>query len=200
MCSWPWAFWRVLLPAKALRTRAHATFTSKRQDQGDFCPHTHLCLHRRRRLMIRPVASTGLCFQTRCWRAQRCSLQCLNKFARRRSACDAVRRVFSRGASTLPSRLVVVRCRLMVHAMLAAYTSKTPQRARVVDAFLACILVTALAQAAYGCVITTFPYYSYLAGIFCTLGMFALTGMFSALRWRWSSPHRCAQLRCVCRW
>lgn len=80
----------------------------------------------------------------------------------------------------------------MVHAMLAAYTSKTPQRARVVDAFLACILVTALAQAVYGCVITTFPYYSYLAGIFCTLGLFALTGMFSALRWRWSSPHRCA--------
>lgn len=52
---------------------------------------------------------------------------------------------------------------------------KTPMRIKVLDCFLLYALATAAVQVAYVAVVGTFPFNAFLAGMFSTLGFFALT-------------------------
>lgn len=47
---------------------------------------------------------------------------------------------------------------------------------QVLDAFSACALLTALIQFVYALLVGSFPFNAFLAGFFCCIGSFVLTG------------------------
>lgn len=56
------------------------------------------------------------------------------------------------------------------------YQSKTPQRLKLVDAYLAYIMVTGIIQFLYCLLVGTFPFNSFLSGFISCVGSFVLTG------------------------
>lgn len=52
---------------------------------------------------------------------------------------------------------------------------KTPQKLKIIDAFLVYALATAVIQVVYALLVGSFPFNSFLSGLFCCLGFFVLT-------------------------
>lgn len=57
-----------------------------------------------------------------------------------------------------------------------AYTKDTTKKVRILDMYLAAVLLTGIVQFAYCALVGTFPFNSFLAGFISTVGMFVLTG------------------------
>lgn len=56
------------------------------------------------------------------------------------------------------------------------YTQTTPQRLKIVDAYLVYIMLTGIIQFAYCCLVGTFPFNSFLSGFISSVGSFILAG------------------------
>ncbi|KAL8608459.1 Dolichyl-diphosphooligosaccharide-protein glycosyltransferase subunit dad1 [Nucella lapillus] len=54
------------------------------------------------------------------------------------------------------------------------YVQNTPQRLKLVDAYLFYIVLTGVIQFGYCCLVGTFPFNSFLAGFISTVGSFVL--------------------------
>jgi oligosaccharyltransferase complex subunit epsilon len=59
------------------------------------------------------------------------------------------------------------------------YAVNTPSLLKVIDVFLAYILLTGVIQFVYCALVGTFPFNSFLSGFISTVGSFILTGMLS---------------------
>lgn len=62
-----------------------------------------------------------------------------------------------------------------VYNTFVAEYKKTPQQIKIIDVFLLYTLLTAGAQVSYMLLVGSFPFNSFLAGLFCCLGFFVLT-------------------------
>lgn len=58
------------------------------------------------------------------------------------------------------------------------YRAKTPQRLKLVDAYLAYIMATGIIQFLYCLLVGTFPFNSFLSGFISCVGSFVLTGTY----------------------
>ena len=58
------------------------------------------------------------------------------------------------------------------------YTSRTPQKLKIIDAYLTYILLTGIVQFVYCALVGTFPFNSFLSGFISSVGSFILAGMF----------------------
>ena len=56
------------------------------------------------------------------------------------------------------------------------YTSTTPQKLKLVDAYLAYIMLTGIVQFVYCLLVGTFPFNSFLSGFISCVGSFILAG------------------------
>ena len=56
------------------------------------------------------------------------------------------------------------------------YRARTPQRLKLVDAYLAYIMATGIIQFLYCLLVGTFPFNSFLSGFISCVGSFILTG------------------------
>ena len=56
------------------------------------------------------------------------------------------------------------------------YRAKTPQKLKLVDAYLAYIMITGIVQFAYCALVGTFPFNSFLAGFISCVASFVLGG------------------------
>lgn len=56
------------------------------------------------------------------------------------------------------------------------YTTKTPKKLKIIDAYLLYIFLTAVIQFAYCCLVGTFPFNSFLSGFISTVSSFVLAG------------------------
>jgi hypothetical protein len=56
------------------------------------------------------------------------------------------------------------------------YWAGTSTQVKILDSFLVYVLLTGLLQIAYCAVVGTFPFNSFLSGLFSTIGVFVLTG------------------------
>lgn len=54
------------------------------------------------------------------------------------------------------------------------YMSKTPKKLKLVDIYLAYILLTGIIQFVYCCIVGTFPFNSFLSGFISTVSCFVL--------------------------
>ncbi|XP_045452252.1 dolichyl-diphosphooligosaccharide--protein glycosyltransferase subunit DAD1 [Melitaea cinxia] len=54
------------------------------------------------------------------------------------------------------------------------YTTKTPKKLKIIDAYLLYIFLTAVIQFAYCCLVGTFPFNSFLSGFISTVSCFVL--------------------------
>ena len=59
------------------------------------------------------------------------------------------------------------------------YQEDTPQKLKLVDAYLGYIMVTGIVQFLYCCLVGTFPFNSFLSGFISTVGCFVLGGLIS---------------------
>jgi len=62
-----------------------------------------------------------------------------------------------------------------IGTLWASYLDSTPSNLKVIDSFLAFIMLSGIMQFAYCVLITTFPYNAFLAGFASTIGQFVLT-------------------------
>lgn len=60
----------------------------------------------------------------------------------------------------------------------ASSYSSTPAKIKIIDAYLAYVLLTGVAQFAYCMLVGTFPFNSFLSGFISSVGCFVLTGTF----------------------
>lgn len=58
------------------------------------------------------------------------------------------------------------------------YTTKTPKKLKIIDAYLLYIFLTAVIQFAYCCLVGTFPFNSFLSGFISTVSCFVLGGKY----------------------
>lgn len=56
------------------------------------------------------------------------------------------------------------------------YRDGTSQRLKLIDAYLAYVLLTGVIQFGYCCIVGTFPFNSFLSGFISTVGCFVLGG------------------------
>ena len=56
------------------------------------------------------------------------------------------------------------------------YHEDTPQRLKLIDAYLAYVMMTGIVQFVYCCLVGTFPFNSFLSGFISTVGCFVLGG------------------------
>ncbi|CAN8069110.1 unnamed protein product [Agarophyton chilense] len=63
----------------------------------------------------------------------------------------------------------------VIREVLHAYKQKMPRELKVIDAFLAYVLVMGMVQLVYMAAVGSFPYNSFLGGFLCTVGVFVLT-------------------------
>lgn len=56
------------------------------------------------------------------------------------------------------------------------YTSRTPKKLKIIDAYLAYILLTGVVQFAYCLLVGTFPFNSFLSGFISSVSCFVLAG------------------------
>ncbi|XP_030034329.1 dolichyl-diphosphooligosaccharide--protein glycosyltransferase subunit DAD1 [Manduca sexta] len=54
------------------------------------------------------------------------------------------------------------------------YTSKTPKKLKIIDAYLLYVFLTAVIQFVYCCLVGTFPFNSFLSGFISTVSSFVL--------------------------
>ena len=66
----------------------------------------------------------------------------------------------------------------VVQQFLHSYRSKTPTKLKLVDAYLAYILLTGIVQFVYCALVGTFPFNSFLSGFISCVGCFVLGGNF----------------------
>lgn len=64
----------------------------------------------------------------------------------------------------------------VVKRFLEEYKSRTPQRLKLVDAYLAYVMLTGIVQFLYCCLVGTFPFNSFLSGFISCVGSFVLGG------------------------
>lgn len=64
----------------------------------------------------------------------------------------------------------------IVGNLLQAYSAETDKRTKIIDLYMACILLTGIVQFVYCALVGTFPFNSFLSGFLCTVAMFVLTG------------------------
>lgn len=57
------------------------------------------------------------------------------------------------------------------------YQARTPQKLKLVDAYLAYIMATGIVQFLYCLLVGTFPFNSFLSGFISCVGSFVLAGM-----------------------
>lgn len=57
-----------------------------------------------------------------------------------------------------------------------SYAVNTPHLTKVIDVFLAYVLLTGIVQFVYCALVGTFPFNSFLSGFISTVGTFILTG------------------------
>lgn len=67
----------------------------------------------------------------------------------------------------------------VLRRLLDEYTSRTPQKLKLVDAYLAYIMVTGIIQFIYCLLVGTFPFNSFLSGFISCVGSFILAGKYS---------------------
>jgi len=58
--------------------------------------------------------------------------------------------------------------------LLSDYSSATPKRCKIIDAYLAYVLVTGVMQFVYCCLVGTFPFNAFLSGFISCVGSFVL--------------------------
>eukprot|EP00116_Pleurobrachia_bachei_P016455 sb/3476717/ len=58
--------------------------------------------------------------------------------------------------------------------LVQEYTTKTPQKLKLIDAYLGYIMVTGIIQFIYCCLVGTFPFNSFLSGFISTVASFIL--------------------------
>ena len=58
------------------------------------------------------------------------------------------------------------------------YVNNTPKKLKIVDAYLAYIMLTGIMQFVYCCLVGTFPFNSFLSGFISCVGSFVLGGMY----------------------
>ena len=63
-------------------------------------------------------------------------------------------------------------------SLVAEYKKSATTQTKIVDLFLAFILVTGMLQFVYCVLVGSFPFNSFLSGFLSCVGMFALTGTF----------------------
>lgn len=56
------------------------------------------------------------------------------------------------------------------------YTSHTPKKLKIIDAYLLYVLLTGIIQFVYCCLVGTFPFNSFLSGFISTVSCFVLGG------------------------
>ena len=62
------------------------------------------------------------------------------------------------------------------------YTTRTPQKLKIVDAYLTYILLTGIVQFVYCALVGTFPFNSFLSGFISSVGSFILAGNLARVR------------------
>lgn len=70
----------------------------------------------------------------------------------------------------------------IIGTLLSSYSAETDSRTKIIDLYLACILLTGVAQFVYCALVGTFPFNSFLSGFICTVAMFVLTGKHFSMR------------------
>jgi len=61
-----------------------------------------------------------------------------------------------------------------IESLWSGYKNNTPQRLKIIDVYLAYILITGIVLFAYCALVGTFPFNSFLAGFISTVGSFVL--------------------------
>lgn len=64
----------------------------------------------------------------------------------------------------------------VIRRLLDEYSSRTPQRLKLVDAYLAYVMLTGIIQFVYCALVGTFPFNSFLSGFISCVGSFVLAG------------------------
>lgn len=64
----------------------------------------------------------------------------------------------------------------VVRKFLGEYEAQTPKKLKVIDAYLAYVLITGIIQFVYCCLVGTFPFNSFLSGFISSVGCFILGG------------------------
>jgi hypothetical protein len=59
------------------------------------------------------------------------------------------------------------------------YTTKTPKKLKIIDAYLLYVFLTAVIQFVYCCLVGTFPFNSFLSGFISTVSSFVLGGSYT---------------------
>lgn len=62
----------------------------------------------------------------------------------------------------------------VIRRFVEEYKSRTPQRLKLVDAYLAYVMLTGIVQFLYCCLVGTFPFNSFLSGFISCVGSFVL--------------------------
>ncbi|CAL8070223.1 unnamed protein product [Orchesella dallaii] len=62
----------------------------------------------------------------------------------------------------------------VVRKFLTEYEIQTPKKLKVIDAYLAYVLLTGIVQFVYCCIVGTFPFNSFLSGFISSVGCFIL--------------------------
>ncbi|XP_019688350.1 dolichyl-diphosphooligosaccharide--protein glycosyltransferase subunit DAD1 isoform X1 [Leopardus geoffroyi] len=71
----------------------------------------------------------------------------------------------------------------VISRFLEEYLSSTPQRLKLLDAYLLYILLTGALQFGYCLLVGTFPFNSFLSGFISCVGSFILAGSLFAFPW-----------------
>ena len=69
----------------------------------------------------------------------------------------------------------------VVKRLFTEYKERTPQRLKLVDAYLAYIMATGIVQFLYCLLVGTFPFNSFLSGFISSVGSFILAGKHQVL-------------------
>lgn len=70
----------------------------------------------------------------------------------------------------------------VLRQFLESYKSRTPTKLKLVDAYLAYIMVTGIIQFVYCALVGTFPFNSFLSGFISCVGSFVLGGKSELLK------------------
>ena len=65
--------------------------------------------------------------------------------------------------------------------LFTSYNDDTPQKLKLIDAYLGYVMATGIIQFLYCCLVGTFPFNSFLAGFISTVGCFVLGGKYNYL-------------------
>eukprot|EP00746_Dinoflagellata_sp_MGD_P165280 gnl/MRDRNA2_/MRDRNA2_94456_c0_seq1.p1 gnl/MRDRNA2_/MRDRNA2_94456_c0~~gnl/MRDRNA2_/MRDRNA2_94456_c0_seq1.p1 ORF type:complete len:111 (+),score=10.09 gnl/MRDRNA2_/MRDRNA2_94456_c0_seq1:108-440(+) len=62
-----------------------------------------------------------------------------------------------------------------LHDLVCSYRKSTPDRVKIIDAFLVFLMFSATSQLLYCCIAGSFPFNSFLSGFFSSAGTWTLT-------------------------